>query len=315
MKRVLVVHYSQSGQLNDVARSFTQPLVEAPHVEVVFEAIEPERPFPFPWPFFEFLNAFPESVYEDPPQMKPLSVTPDDPFDLVILAYQVWFLSPALPMTGFLQTETARALLRDKPVITLIACRNMWLTAQEKMKRRLQELGARLIDNVVLTDAAGGFASFISTPTWVLTGNKGPYLGFIPAAGVAPDEIARASRFGVSIARHLEAEEFKPTGPLLRGLGAVAIDEKLIASEKIGHRSFRIWGKLLRALGPPETPARRPVLALYAVFLISMILTVVPISALIKVLISPFTQERIRRQKDYFAQPSGDQTFGMELPS
>ncbi len=305
MKRILVVHYSQTGQLTDVARAFVAPLLAAPGVEVVFETLAPERPYPFPWPFLEFLDAFPESVYQVPPPMRPFQVDPAAQFDLVILAYQVWFLSPSLPMTGFLQSETAAKLLRGRPVITLIACRNMWLVAQEKVKKRLSEIGAHLIDNVVLVDAAGGFLSFVATPLWLLTGNKGPR-GFIPAAGVAPREIEAAARFGARIAAALAAGPLDPSRSLLRGLGAVRVNEKLIASEQIAHRSFLVWGRLLRALGPPGAAARRPLLAFYSAFLITMILTVMPVAALLKLARQPLTRGRIRRQRAYYAAPSGE---------
>lgn len=311
MKRILVVHYSQSGQLDDVVREFTRPLLDSPGIEVCFEAIAPQRAYPFPWPFLEFLDAFPECVYEVAPPMRPFTVDPAQRFDLVILAYQVWFLSPSLPMTGFLASPTAEKLLRDTPVITLIACRNMWLMAQEKTKRRLAALGARLIDNVALVDAAGGALSFVATPVWVLTGNKGPFLrGLVPAAGVAPEEIRAAARFGERIAAALHSGprggSERLDGPLLRGLGAVRINEKLIASERIAHRSFQVWGRLLRALGPQGSPRRRPVLVVYAAFLVTMILTVVPVTALLKALLAPLTREQVRRQKAYYAAPSGD---------
>ena len=41
MKKVLIVHYSQSGQLSRVAEHFTQPLVDAPDIDVRFEALVP----------------------------------------------------------------------------------------------------------------------------------------------------------------------------------------------------------------------------------------------------------------------------------
>ncbi len=59
------------------------------------------------------------------------------------LAYQVWFLSPSLPVTAFLKSAAA-AVLKDTPVITFIACRNMWLSAQEKMKVMLRDAGAEI---------------------------------------------------------------------------------------------------------------------------------------------------------------------------
>jgi hypothetical protein len=307
MKRVLVVSYSQTGQLTAVTQSVAAPLVADPAVEVTFLTLIPEEPYPFPWPFLEFFNTFPETVHGMPRRLKPLRVGAVESFDLVILAYQVWFLSPSQPVAAFLQTPEAARWLRGKPVITLIACRNMWLMAQETVKQQLQDLGARLIDNAVLTDRAHSAATFISTPLWMLTGRRGPFLrGAVPAAGIPEEEIAAASRFGHAIAAGLPSLDPEHPRALLAGWGAVTINERLIASERIGHRSFRLWGRLLMALGGRESALRRLALCVYIVFLATMILTVAPVTAIFKRMLAPFTRERVARQRAYFAAPSGE---------
>lgn len=312
-KRVLVIGWSQTGQLDAVVRALAAPLLASPDIEVVFEPLQPAAPYPFPWPFLRFFNTFPETVHEDPLPIRPLQVDMHAHFDLVILAYQVWFLSPSQPVMAFLQSREAVHLLGGRPVITVIACRNMWLMAQEVMKARLAELGAVLVDNVVLVDRAHPAATFISTPLWMLTGRRGPFLGGrIPAAGIPADEIAAAARFGAAIAAQLPQRDPASREPMLRGLGAVSVNERLIASEKIARRSFVIWGKLLRLIGPPSSAARQLVLCLYIVFLVTMILTVVPLSAVIKRLLAPLMRERIARQRAAFAAPSGEARDNMK---
>ena len=317
MKRILIVSWSQTGQLDSVVKAVAAPLLAATDIEVVFEHLQPAEPYPFPWSFLRFFDTFPETVYEEPLPLLPLNVDPSETFDLVILAYQVWFLSPSQPMMAFLQSPVAAQLLHGKPVMTLIACRNMWLMAQEVMKAKLAELGAQLIDNAVLVDRAHPAATFISTPLWMLTGKRGPFLaGRVPAAGIPAQDIAAARRFGEAIAQQLPLRELPLSElplcntvqcePMLKNLQAVVINERLIASEKIARRSFRIWGKGLRALGKPGTPLRRVFLCLYVVFLVLMILTVVPLSALIKRLLAPLMREKIAQQREYFALPSGE---------
>lgn len=305
-KRVLVLGYSQTGQLSRLVGSIVQPLRESDEIEVLEREIEPHEPFPFPWPFLQFFNTFPESVHECPIALKPINLADGEQFDLVILAYQVWFLSPSLPVSSFLQSPAAEKLLRDTPVVTVIGCRNMWLNAQEKVKARLSAIGAKLIDNIVLTDSAHSAATFISTPLWVLTGKKGPFLGgLIPRAGISDQDIAAASRFGRAIAAQLPQQSRDPQ-PMLRGLGAVKVRERLIASEAIAHRSFLIWGKLLRRIGGQESLPRKCVLLLYVLFLIVMILTVVPLSALLKRVFGPLFRKHTAAQKSYYAAPSGE---------
>ncbi|HCL77384.1 dialkylrecorsinol condensing enzyme [Stutzerimonas nitrititolerans] len=304
MRQVLVVHYSQTGQLGRLVQSVCAPLLARDDVQLDFLAVQPATPYPFPWPFLTFFSIFPETVLMRPEPLQPLQVDPGKRYDLVILAYQVWFLSPSRPITSFLATPEAARLLKDAPVVTLIGCRNMWLMAQEKLKARLDALGARLLDNIVLTDACGSAASFLATPLWMFTGRQQPF-AWLPKAGISEAEIAGARRFGVAIGERL-AQGGPMEQPMLRGLGAVRIDEKLIASERVGTRSFKAWGTLLAALGPQHSLRRRAGLIVYIVFLLSLILTVVPVTALLKKLLSPLTRARIQREKAYFAAPSGE---------
>ena len=304
MARILVISYSQTGQLERVTRAVLSPLVGDPGFNVVQERLAPQMPYPFPWGFLDFFNTFPETVHLDAPPLKPVAFDPDAHYDLVILAYTVWFLSPALPITAFLKSPSAR-VLNGRPVITLIACRNMWLSAQETVKELLAARGARLIDNVVLIDQGPTWATFVTTPRWLLTGKKDGFWGVFPPAGVSEQTIAASARFGRALrdARHLI--ESGATGPLLSGLAAVKVNPGYIASEKLGKRSFLIWGRLLRALGGTDSVARRVVLIVYILFLVTLILTVVPMGVLLRRLLRPLTRARIEREVARLEAPSG----------
>lgn len=310
VKRVLALSYSQTGQLDAVAASLLAPLREDPAFSVHIEVLRPQPAYPFPWPFFRFIDAFPESALLVPPKLGPLNLSGDEDFDLIVLPYQVWFLAPSPPITAFLKHPTAARLLKGKPVITVIACRNMWLMAQEKMKSLLSAVGARLIDNVVLTDAGSFSATFITTPLWLLTGKRDGWWG-LPRAGVADNDIRRARRFGLALRDALARNAERKPAPLLSGLGAVAAQPRLLFSEKAATRSFFVWGKLIHALGAPGAPQRQPFVALYVVFLLTLIVTVIPISLLVQVLIRPLMRRRFSTLKTYFEQPSGSGTERM----
>lgn len=309
MKRVLVVNYSQTGQLSDISGRIIDPLRAAGH-EVHLETLVPESPFPFPWPIVDFFDAFPECVQLDAPPLRPLGIAGDSPFDLVILTYQVWYLSPALPMTAFLQSAVGRQLISGKPVITVVACRNMWLSAQETMKQLIAEAGGRLIDHIAFTDQGHPLATFITTPRWVWTGRRDSFLG-LPPAGVSPEEIRQASRFGHALADGLKLDLEKSGRPMLAGLRAVTVNPRLAISERAGRRAFGVWSKLVRLFGQRGQWRRRPVLLLFVLYLITLIVTVVPISLLVQWLFSPLLKPRLERLKAELEQPSGSQDFNL----
>ena len=311
-KRVLAVCFSQTGQLSRIADHFLAPLRECAEVDVRVETLRPVADYPFPWPFLRFFDTFPETVHAAAQPLHPLSLKGDEDFDLVVLFYQVWFLSPAQPITAFLQLPQAERLLRGRPVVTVIACRNMWLLAQEKMKAMLARLGARLLDNVVLVDPSPTMASLLTTPLWMLTGKR-DVIRSLPPAGIGDAAIAATRRFGLALRDALGRDEERGTAPLLSGLRAVDADPHLLVSERAATRSFHLWGKLLRAAGAPGQLRRYPVLVLYVLFLVTLVLTVVPLSLAVQSLLRPFMRKRFAQLKQHFDLPSGSGTERIHL--
>ncbi|PJG84351.1 hypothetical protein [Conservatibacter flavescens] len=303
-KKILLVSYSQTGQLTRLAEHFIAPLQEQATISVEHCQLQPQTAYAFPWRFLPFFNCFPETVHLKPAPIIPPQFT-ESHYDLVIIAYSVWFLSPSQPITAFMQSPQTKAILKDTPVITLIGCRNMWLQAQEKMKKLLADCGANLIGNIVKVDQSNDWASFITTPMWMLTGKK-KAASWLPSAGIAESEIQDMARFGEKLLQTL-AQNSPLDSTLFQGMKAVKIDEKLMMSEKVGARSFHIWGKLLIKCGQISPSFRKFVLCFYIVFLVAMILTVVPISAVIKRLLKPLIQKKLDKQKRYFAEPSGEE--------
>jgi hypothetical protein len=307
-KHILVPMYSQSGQLSKIVQQILAPLQATAGIRVTLLPIKLIKPYPFPWPFFQFLDVFPESVYGVAPSIEPLDFSCLEnrdvvDVDLIILPYQVWYLAPSLPVQALLQDPQFRRIANGKPVVTIVACRNMWYLAHESIKKILLSMRARLLDNIVLTDQGGTFATFITVPRWLWTGKTNAFWG-LPAAGVHPDEIKRSLRFGLALRDALLLDLEKGDNPMLKGLAAVTAEPTLLVSEKAATRSFRIWGKLLIAVGKPGAFARRPILFLYVIFLALLIITVVPLSLLLQ-LLRPFLGEKLEIIKNYYEAPSG----------
>ncbi|MFC1817261.1 hypothetical protein ACFL0M_15305 [Thermodesulfobacteriota bacterium] len=166
MKKILVVYYSQSGQLTEIVKSVLAPLQKSEDVSLVFEELNPKKNFPFPWTSQQFCDAFPEAFQEVPCELEPFNFNADDDFDLIILAYTVWYLSPSIPVTAFLKSPEAKRVINNRQVVTLIGCRNMWLLAQEKVKRRINHMGGTIKGNIVLMDRTKNLIGIVTIAAW-----------------------------------------------------------------------------------------------------------------------------------------------------
>ena len=307
MKRVLFVHFSQTGQLSAILERVLEPLRESAAITVDTLELKPVQPYRFPWPFLHFFDTFPETVYLDPAPLQAWALDNEQPYDLIVLGVTVWFLAPSQPVTAFVQSAAGKRLLHNTPLVTVIACRNMWHNAYDTLRELLREAGARHLDNVVLTDPASTLSSLVTTPRWMLTGRRDAFLGF-PPAGIPAAMIQRCRRFGLALRDALTLDLERGNGPLLAGLGAAQAQPQLLVSERAAYRGFRAWGRLLRALGKPGAPLRRIGVVTYVFYLVMLIVTLIPVSLLLQAMLRPLLHTRLARQKALYELPSGSTT-------
>lgn len=300
--KLLIIYYSQSGDVARLAEALTSQL-KPPAADQVWAPIEPAADYPYPWTLYRFLDVFPECVNGEPPEIRPPRFNPDAQYDLVILCYQVWYLSPSLPIQAFMRSSYAR-VLNNKKVITLVGCRGMWHSASEKMKRLISDAGGIHLDNIVIQHQGSPMATLITTPRLLLTGKKDRFLGIMPPAGFHDRDLASLSRFGARLARQLEALAGPSAEPLLSGLGAVAINERLVIAERIGLAAYRPWARLARRVGKPGERRRLPVIVCFAVLLVLAIPFVLLFSALAGPFLRRFFPDKIDAYIDRLKSPS-----------
>ncbi len=279
MKKVLVIYYSQSGQLRQILDRVTQPLKED-GVQVDFKTIEPDPPFPFPWNADNFFDAFPETVLQEPCTVKSVGIDVRENYDLIILGYQTWFLSPSLPVSSFLKSDQAKTLFNNKKVVTVLGVRNMWVMGQEKMKVLLKSLNAELVGNVVLEDKHPNLISVKTIMKWMFTGHKGPYEK-LPAAGVSDSDIEHSKHFGKIILKALSKGTYDKLQTGLLQAGAVNIKFHLLRTEIIGSKMFKLWANFVRKKGERGDAKRMGRVRMFRRYLLFMIFVISPVTAVL----------------------------------
>lgn len=298
MKRILVIYYSQSGQLKQVLDQLVSPLVHDEQVDVTWYEIEMEKPYTFPWKKADFFNVFPESFKQiEQPILPPSEQILANKYDLIILGYQVWYLTPSIPISSFIKSTYAQKLFANTPVITVSGSRNMWVMAQEKLKKQIKAVNGILVGNIALVDRNINLVSVITIVDWMFSGQKRKVYGILPKPGISPEEILRSHRFGQTIRKYLSNNKYQELQEELIQQNAVEIRHFLVSMDRKANRLFGIWSSLILN----SSKRRRPfLLKCFNVYLFIAIWFISPIVHLIHILLYPFNYKKIQQDKTYF---------------
>jgi hypothetical protein len=287
----------QSGQLESIARNIAKPLLDSDEINVTFHEIQLEKPFPFPWNNDAFFDAFPESFLQIPTALKPISPEIlNTKFDLILLNYQVWYLSPSIPINSFLKSPEAKILLNNTPVITISGSRNMWIMAQEKIKKLLKQNNAQLKGNIALVDRAGNLISVFTIFDWMFSGIKRKYLGIFPMPGVSDKDIKESSIFGKVILSGLNDNNLENLQSKLVELDAVRVKPFLITVDRTGNKIFKMWSNFIVKKGE----LRKTWLKVFKVYLLVAIWVISPIVFVFYLIFYPLMLNKIKKEKSYY---------------
>lgn len=295
-KNILVIYYSQTGQLEDIVRNITRPFeAQKEEYDVTYYNIQLKEDFPYPWPGDVFFNTFPESYLQIPKEIHPPSdEILNKKYDLILFGYQVWFLTPSIPIISFLKSGYAEQIFRDTPVITISGTRNMWMLSQEKLKVYLKDLKAKLVGNIALVDRHDNYTSVLTIVRWLTKGQK-EKSGLLPAAGVSDEEIAGSVKYGEIIKKHFKTNDLSNLQPDLVSNGAVEIRPFLVRVEKVGNKIFTIWSNLII-----KKKDKRPLLIkFFKVYLMAAIWIISPVVLVLHLLTTPIFWFKRQKQKRY----------------
>ncbi|QKJ32658.1 hypothetical protein HQ865_23805 [Mucilaginibacter mali] len=293
-KKVLAIYYTQSGQMTDIISNFTAPLI-AGGVDVDIVLVQPVVNYDFPWTGSRFFSVMPDCQLGVPTELQPFELK-HNAYDLVILGYQPWFLSPSIPSNSIIQHPKFRAVVKDTPVVTISAGRNMWLNAFDKIKQLLADAGAKFVGNVALVDNNPNFVSFITIFYWMLTGKKERYLNIFPKPGVSEEDIKHTSVYGEVLLQHLNNGDWDTLQQEMVDKGAVRVKYPLMVIEGKAGVIFKAWAKFIS-----KRKNKMPWITAYKYYLFIALFLGAPILlTLDAIFLRPFTQKSIRAKKQHY---------------
>ena len=290
-KKILAIYYTQSGQMGEIIDAFTAPLIQAgASVEKV--SVKPATNYDFPWTGERFFSVMPSCVLGVPAPLEPLNLK-EAKYDLIILGYQPWFLSPSIPTNSLLQAEEFKAVLKNTPVITISAARNMWINAFVRVKKMLNDAEASLVGNIALVDKHPNAVSFITIFYWMLSGKKERYLNIFPKPGVAEQDINNTKTYGEIVNKHLAVGNWSEMQDELIKQKAVEINYTLMFTEARAKPIFAVWAKFIA-----NRKNQTPWLSAFKYYLFIALFLGAPILITLDALfLKPFSSGRIKRKK------------------
>ncbi len=298
MKNILVITYSQSGQLNSIIDNILKPIKG--QANIYREYLKPKPQFPFPWKDIRFWDTMPECVDLIPSELETLNIDTSIEYDLIILGYPIWFLSPPIPLTTFLKSPQAKKVMNKKPVITVIGSRNMWVGAQEDIKGMISENDGILVGNISLHDRHHNLPSVVTIIYWMTSGKKDRLWGVFPKPGISDKDIEESDRFGQPILDSLQNNNFGNLQDNLLKLKSIEISPSILSIERKGKKIFNIWSKFIRKKGEPGNPERETRLKIFKWYLLFAIFIVSPIVTLFFYLTYPLFFSKINKQLIYY---------------
>ncbi|MBC7695758.1 MAG: dialkylresorcinol condensing enzyme DarA [Burkholderiales bacterium] len=302
MKNVLVIYYSQTGQAKQALNAVLKPFEESKNHHLTYLLIKPKKRFPFPWTYTQFFDVFPETVQGIPCELEPLKIDTNINYDLAVIAYQPWFLSICVPINSFLQTSDAKILLAGKHVITIINCRNMWLGAQEKMKKRLLDIKANLAGNITFVDRSSNLVSLVTVLAFVLKGTKENFMGVFPKYGVTDKDLEHAPVFGKIIMDNLENNNIHNIQPQLNQEGALDIRGNLLLMEGRGKALFPLYANYISKKGTQGSEQRKTRVRIFGIVLPTAILILSPIITILSRLLPLLAKKKFAKEIAYYSQ-------------
>lgn len=293
-KKVLAIYYSQSGQLGEIIDNLTAPLIDA-NIEIEKVRVRMANDYPFPWTADRFFSVMPDCQLDVPAEVAPYQLK-EERYDLVILGYQAWFLSPSIPFNSLMQTPQLKAVLKDTPVVTVTGARNMWLNAFVRVKKLIKAVGANHVGNIALVDTHANPVSFITIFHWMLHGKKDRYLNIFPPPGVQEADIKHTVVFGNAILPHLQNNSWETLQDDLVKEGAVKLNYNLMVIEGTAGKIFAFWARLIS-----HKKNKMPWIRAFKYYLLVAFFVGAPIVITIDgILFRFFAPKRIRAKKRYY---------------
>jgi hypothetical protein len=143
-------------------------------------------------------------------------------------------------------------------------------------------MGGTFLGQITVCEISPLWASFVTTPRWMLTGKKTPF-AFFPAAGIRENDFLALQAQGRELAENWLKSPNQSVSPELLKSNLDRLSLRMM--DRIGHRAFRFWARLIMRIAPNPGPWQDLCLIIFRINLILLIVFVAPYTKVVEVLL------------------------------
>ena len=143
--KALLVYFSMTGNGSRAMRSVREGLESRGYTvdEKICESNE--SLFHFPFSLIVFIRIMLRAIFRIPTTIKPLALSDDHPYDLLVVESQTWFVGMGAPVEAVFQDPRNRGIFAGRDVAAVNVCRGLWQRPQAQLIRWIQRVGGHLV--------------------------------------------------------------------------------------------------------------------------------------------------------------------------
>jgi flavodoxin len=216
---VLFVYFTYTGQTLKVVETMAE-VMESRGCNVSLAPIEFTDPryeerfehFPMKHPLREVVGMIPAELRRRPATIGIPDAASSGDYDFVLVGAPTWWLSTSVPMRSFLESPSARQILKGKRFGAAVPCRRYWKHNIKTVRRLGTKAGGQYVDGIHFRYEGGQVRSLLSLLSFLGSGENQPrYHGVkIPPTNLREHHLEGARQFAGRIADQLRGTATSP---------------------------------------------------------------------------------------------------------
>ncbi|MBI4965784.1 MAG: hypothetical protein HY913_21075 [Desulfomonile tiedjei] len=163
-----------------------------------------EEIFRFPMSFRDFARIVVRAIFRRPTRIKPLGISADHPYDLIIVESQTWLVGISAPVEAMFTDPANQGIFESRDVAILNVCRGAWRRSQAMLVRWAQSCGGNVVGARAFAHIGWEPSRLFSLWFYLIYKKAGEpkFLnGFVqPRYGISDEALDQLERFGEDLA-------------------------------------------------------------------------------------------------------------------